>query len=53
MHLDVRFIEKKIFFFIVEPPYRNAVQELFIWSVLMNNQDLAKLFWNLGKVIKS
>ena len=52
MHLDVRFIEKIIIFFNVEPVYRNAVQELFFWSVLMNRQELAKLFWNLGKVIK-
>ena len=53
MHLDVRFIEKKNKKFIVEPVYTfNAVQELFFWSVLMNRQELAKLFWNHGKVIK-
>ncbi|XP_063423231.1 transient receptor potential cation channel subfamily M member-like 2 isoform X2 [Mytilus trossulus] len=27
----------------------NAVQELFFWSVLMNRQELAKIFWKQGK----
>lgn len=30
--------------------FENPYQQLFLWSVLMNRQELAKLFWKQGKV---
>ncbi|KAK3605984.1 hypothetical protein CHS0354_019664 [Potamilus streckersoni] len=32
-----------------EPDFVNPAQELFLWSVLNNRQDMAKLFWLQGK----
>lgn len=29
---------------------RLPFEDLFLWSVLMNRQDMAKLFWRQGKV---
>lgn len=34
----------------LRPDFENPSQELFIWSVLMIRQDMAKLFWAEGKV---
>ena len=30
--------------------FENPAQELFIWSVLLIRQDMAKMFWSEGKV---
>ncbi|KAL5010117.1 hypothetical protein ScPMuIL_012422 [Solemya velum] len=30
------------------PDFPNAAQELFLWSVLMNRQEMAELFWKEG-----
>lgn len=58
--VNVQFLAESQFVFILadaaknpkehKPDFENPSQELFIWSVLMIRQDMAKLFWAEGKV---
>ena len=34
----------------IQADFENPAQELFLWSVLMIRQDMAKIFWAEGKV---